>query len=190
MIKTLGYISGILMILSVIPYTRSILRLETKPQRMTWLIWTLLTVIAFFSQMSEGATWSLLLTGGDMVAILIVFILSFKYGVGGFRKIDIISLIGAVMSLLLWYITKEASLALFFIILTDFIGGTLTITKAWKDPQSENWIGWAMCGIGGLLGAISVGEWNFVLLAFPIFICLENSLIAFIVLFRKKVILA
>lgn len=188
MLKTLGYISALLMIFSVIPYSRSVLKLETKPQRMTWFIWSILIIIAFFSQLAEGASWSLFLTGGDMVAIFSVFFLSLKYGVGGFRKIDILSLVGAGLSLLLWYITKEASIALFFIILSDFIGGTLTISKAWKDPQSENWIGWAICGLAGLLGAISVGEWNFILLAFPIYVCLMNSLIAFIVLFRRKVV--
>lgn len=176
------------MMLSVIPYTRSIFKLETKPQRMTWLIWSVLTFIAFFSQLAKGGTWSLLLTAGDTIAILIIFILSIKFGVGGFRKIDIISLAGAICSLILWYITKEPAIALFLIILTDFIGANLTIQKAWRDPKSENWLGWAMCGIGGLLGTLAVGEWNFVLLSFPIYICLINSVIALIILYRKGVV--
>jgi hypothetical protein len=187
MSEILGYTSGIIMALSAIPYVRSILRLETKPQRTTWLIWSILTFIAFFSQMAKGGTWSLLLTAGDTIAILIVFVLSIKFGVGGFKKIDILSLAGAGVSLLLWYITNEPAVALFLIILTDFIGANLTITKAWRDPKSENWVGWAMCGVGGLLGTLAVGEFNFILMIFPAYICFINSLVAGIVLWRGRI---
>jgi hypothetical protein len=186
MLEIFGYISGLLFMFSVVPYVRSILKGNTKPQRMTWLIWTILVFIAFFSQLAKGATWSLLLTAGDAVTIVIVFIFSFKYGVGGFRKIDILSLIGALVSLLLWYLTKEPAIALFLIILIDLIGSNLTILKTWKNPETENWVGWAMCGVGGLFGILSVGSFNFILLAYPIYICLINSIMAIIVIFRKN----
>ena len=66
------------------------------------------------------------------------------------------------------------------------IGANLTIIKAWKNPETESWIGWAMCGLGGFLGALAVGKWDFILLVFPLYICLINSLMATIVLIRKK----
>ena len=186
MLEIFGYLSGSLMILSVIPYIRSILKGNTKPQRMTWLIWSILTLIAFFSQLAKGASWSLFVTGGDMIAILITFIFSVKYGVGGFRKLDILSLFGAGVSLLLWYLTNEPAVALFLIILIDIIGANLTIIKSWKNPETENWICWAMCGVGGLFGILSVGSLNFVLLSYPIYICLMNSILAIIVISRKR----
>jgi hypothetical protein len=187
MLEIFGYISGILFMFSAVPYVRSLLRGNTKPQRITWLIWTVLVFIAFFSQLAKGATWSLLLTAGDAVAIVIVYIFSFKYGVGGFGKMDIISLFGAGLSLILWYFTSEPAVALFLIILIDIIGSNLTVQKAWRNPETENWVGWAMCGVGGLFGILSVGSFNFILLAYPIYICLINSLMAVIVLGRKKV---
>jgi len=189
MLETLGYASGILMMLSVIPYARSILRGETKPQRMTWFIWTVLILIAFFSQLAKGATWSLLLTAGDAIAIIISFILSIKFGVGGLRKIDIISLCGAGVSLILWYLTKEPAVALFLIIIIDLIGANLTIIKTWKNPETENWVGWGICGVGGFLGVLAVGSFNFVLLSYPIYICLINTIMAVIILSRGKRVL-
>jgi len=186
MLEIFGYISGILFILSSVPYVRSILKGNTKPQRITWLIWTVLVFIAFFSQLARGATWSLLLTAGDAITIVIVYIFSFKYGMGGFRKIDIISLCGAGLSLILWYFTKEPAIALFLIILIDIIGSNLTIIKTWKNPETENWVGWAMCGVGGLFGILSVGSYNYILLAYPVYICFINSLMAIIVLLRKR----
>lgn len=186
MLEIFGYISAILMILSVIPYIRSILKGKTKPHRMTWLIWSILTIIALFSQWAKGGTWSLLLTAGDAIAIIIVFIFSFKYGVYGFRKIDIVSLVGAGASLLLWYFTKEPAFALFLIILVDLIGASLTVVKAWHNPETENWVGWAICAVGGFLGFLAVGELNFILLSYPIYICFINLVMAIIILARKN----
>lgn len=186
MLEFFGYTSGILMILSVIPYIRSILKGNTKPHRMTFLIWTILILIAFFSQLAKGASWSLLLTAGDGIAVLITFILSINFGVGGLEKMDIISLCGVGVSLILWYFTKEPAIVLFLIILIDLIGLNLTIIKTWKNPETENWVAWAMCGVGGFLGVLSVGNLNFILLAYPVYICLANSIMAIIVLIRGK----
>ena len=186
MLEIFGYISGILFIFSAVPYVRSILKGNTKPQRITWLIWTVLVFIAFFSQLAKGATWSLLLTAGDAITIVIVYIFSFKYGTGGFWEMDIISLLGAGLSLTLWYFTNEPAVALFLIIFIDIIGSNLTVQKAWKNPETENWVGWAMCGVGGIFGILAVGSFNFILLAYPIYICLINSLMAIIILGREK----
>lgn len=188
MLEIFGYTSGILFMLSVIPYVRSILKGDTKPQRITWLIWAVLVFIAFFSQLAKGATWSLLLTAGDAIAIIIVFIFSIKYGVGGFSKIDILSLVGAGLSLVLWYFTNEPAIALFLIIIIDLIGANLTFIKSWRNPETEYWFSWAMCGIGGFFGVLSVGNFNFVLLSYPLYIFLINSLMAVIILTRGKIL--
>ena len=63
MFQFLGLLSGVLSGGSYIPYLRDIFRHTTKPERASWLIWAVLGSIAFFSQLAEGATWSLWLTG-------------------------------------------------------------------------------------------------------------------------------
>lgn len=186
MLEFFGYTGGILMMLSVLPYAKSILKGETKPHRITWFIWTVLILIAFFSQLAKGASWSLLLTAGDAIAIIITFALSVKFGVGGFRKMDILSLAGAGVGLLLWYLTNEPAFALFLIILIDIIGLNLTVTKTWKNPETENWVAWAVCGVGGFFGILAVGSFNFILLSYPLYICIANSFVALIIVRRKS----
>ena len=48
--KIFGYISAFFAIASIFPYIRDILRLKTKPQRVTWFIYSVLGSISFFSQ--------------------------------------------------------------------------------------------------------------------------------------------
>jgi hypothetical protein len=186
MLEIFGYTGGVLMIISIIPYIRSILKGNTKPHRMTYFIWTILILIAFFSQMAKGGTWSLLLTAGDGVAVLAIFIISIKFGVGGLEKRDIISLFGVMISLFLWYLTKEPAIALFLIIFIDLIGLNLTIIKTWKNPETENLVAWAMCATGGFFGILAVGDYNFILLSYPVYICLANLSITFVIIFRRK----
>lgn len=186
MLEIFGYIGGVLMIISIIPYFRSILKGNTKPHRMTYFIWTILILIAFFSQMAKGGNWSLLLTAGDGVAVLATFILSIKFGVGGLEKRDIISMVGVIISLILWYLTKEPAVALFLIILIDLIGLNLTFVKTWKNPETENWVAWAMCATGGFFGVLAVGSYNFILLSYPVYICLANLSLTIVIISRKK----
>lgn len=137
MLLIFGYISAVLSIVMIIPYVRDILRHKTKPERGSWLIWSVLMFISFFSQMAKGATDSLWLTAGQTISVLTIFILSLKYGYGGLAKRDTKGLIGAGIGLVLWYLTKEAAIALIIVILVDGIGTYLSVIKSYEDPGSE-----------------------------------------------------
>src|SRR5665213_1725997 len=114
-----GYTAGILSAVCYIPYFRDILLRKTKPERASWLIWMVLGVIAFFSQLNKGATDSLWLTGIQTIGVVITFLLSLKFGVGGFTKNDYIALLFAALGLVAWYVTKEAAFALYIVIGID-----------------------------------------------------------------------
>jgi hypothetical protein len=186
MLEIFGYISAILSIVMIIPYIRDIFRLETKPERGSWFIWTVLGFIAFFSQLAKGATDSLWLTVGQTISVLIIFLLSLKYGYGGLGKRDIRALLGAGLGLILWYLTTEASFALIFVILVDSIGTLLTLMKSYKDPGSETLSTWVMSGTSGIFGMLAVGSFNLILLAYPFYIMLANYVIVAAILLGKR----
>ena len=184
--EILGLISGLIVTLAAVPYIRDILSRKTRPERATWFIWSVLLSIAFFAQVSKGAEWSLLLTAGDFAAVFSIFILSIKYGVGGTTKFDIWTLIGAGFGLILWYLTNEALIALCITIFIDFLAGLLTITKTYRDPYSETFLTYMLCSFGAFLSIFSVGEMNFSLLLFPIWICVINFSIGITIILRKR----
>ncbi len=187
MYQIFGYISGGLSIAMIVPYMRDIFLRKTTPERASWFIWTVLGFIAFFSQWAKGATDSLWLTAGQTVAVLVIFTLSIKYGVGGLTKRDIRALIAVGFGLVLWYITKEPAYALFLVILIDCIGTLLTLLKSYKDPDSETMSTWIMSGTSGLFGMLAVGSWNFVLLAYPLYIFIANySVVSAMILGKIK----
>jgi len=186
MLEFFGYTSALLSIIMIFPYVKDIYRLETKPERGSWFIWTVLGFIAFFSQLAKGVTNSLWLTGGQTASVLIISLLSIKYGYGGLEKRDLRALIGAGIGLILWYLTREASFALIFVILIDSIGTLLTLIKAYKDPGSETLSTWIISGTSGIFGVLAIGSFSPILLAYPLYIVLANYLIVGAILIGNR----
>jgi hypothetical protein len=186
MLQFFGYISAILSIIMIFPYIIDIFKKTTKPERASWLIWTVLGFIAFFSQLAKGATDSLWLTAGQTIAVLIVFILAIKYGVGGLTKRDIKALIVAGIGLLLWFLTNEALYALLIVIAIDSIGVFLTTIKANKDPKSETMSTWILSGTSGIFGALAVGSFDPVLLLYPTYIIVANYVVVGAIILGKN----
>ncbi len=182
-----GYLSGIVILLAFIPYLRDIFLGKTKPERASWLIWGILGSIALASQYAKGASFSLLFNGVQTFGDLFIFILAIRYGIGGFMKRDIFALIGVAIGLVLWYLTKEAALALLIVIFIDGTGTVLTIIKSYENPTTETMSAWILTALGGLLACIAVGKFNIILLAFPFYTFLANlGIIASIKLGLKK----
>lgn len=170
-----GYLAGIAILLSFLPYIRDIFKGKTRPERISWLIWAILGMIAFFSQLAKGASFSLIMTAAQALGDLFIFILAIKWGLGGFLKRDILALIGATLGLVLWYLTNDATVALIMVIFVDASGVVLTIIKSYKQPNTETISTWVLTFLAGLLAAVAVGSWNIILLSFPIYICLAGT---------------
>lgn len=186
MLAFFGYISAFLSIVCFLPYIRDIVRGKTKPQRTSWLIWSILGSTIFFSQLAEGGAYSLLLPGAKTLVAVCIFLLSVKYGMGGTSKFDRYALIAAAIGLIVWLATDNAVYAFTVAIIVDAIGGLLTIVKAYKQPETETLISWVLSGLAGVFAALAVGELNFFLLLYPVYIAFISFTIALAVVWRQQ----
>ena len=172
--QSLGLASGVLGAISYGPYLYDIARGQTRPERVTWFIWGVLGVIAFGSQISEGATHSLWPTAVQCLAIVVVLALAIPKGVGGFTRRDVAALLFAAAGLALWALTHNALLSLLIIVSVDFAGALLTLGKAYRDPSSETLCTWAMSAVAWLCASAAVGRLDFSLLVYPIYLAAVN----------------
>lgn len=187
MFQILGILSGLASAICHLPYIRDTIFNKTKPERATWLIWSVLGSIAFLSQLAKGATNSLWLPFFDTLGVVVIFFLSIKFGVGGLIKRDIVALVVAFLGLILWWFFQEAALALILVIIIDVAGAIPTIIKSYKNPESETLSTWILSSLSGFLGMLAVGSINPVLLVYPIYIWLINLITAgTIILGRRK----
>lgn len=166
--------SGVIIVAGAPPYVYDILKGKTKPQRTTWFIWSVLGLIAFISQVKLGAHWSLLFSGLDAAGSIAVYLLSLKYGVGGWTKLDKIALGIAAIGVIISLIARSPTVALWGVVLADISGAALTVRKTYSDPSSETAITWFFVGTSSLFGALSVGKWDFALLLYPLYLTAGN----------------
>jgi len=166
-----GIASGILSSFAYIPYIVDTIRRRTQPQRASWLIWSVLGSVAFVSQVYEGATDSLWFAGVQVSGTLLVFVLSIWVGIGSYlSRTDYLILFTALMGLVLWYFTDTAAYMLAITISISLLGGVPTVTKAYRDPDSETLITWIASLIASVCALLSVGKVNLIILAYPLYL--------------------
>jgi hypothetical protein len=170
MAKWFAIASGLMVLIGAPFYLFDILKGKTKPERTTWLIWSIQGLIAFGAQFKLGAHWSLLYVGLEALGNIIVYLLALRFGVGGWHLRDKYALVIAAIGVIASVALKDPVLALFGVVLADFAGVALTLRKAYLDPSSETALTWFALGISSALAAASVGHWYFQLLLYPIYL--------------------
>lgn len=173
-----GLVSAVLSTFAYLPYIRDTLMHRTQPQRASWLIWSMLSMIAFWSQVYEGATDSLWFSGAQSGGTVIVFVLSIWLGVGGFlNRRDALVLLLAAGGLVAWYFTETAVYALAVTISISLLGGMVTVSKAYWHPESETLSTWVWCFAASIFAILAVGQVDWVILAYPLYLFALNGAI-------------
>lgn len=183
-----GLLSGLLSAYAYIPYIADTASGKTQPQRASWLIWSVLGSIAFFSQLHEGAGFSLWFAGVQVSGTIIVFILSIAFGSGKFlNPSDFVILAIAGAGLILWFFTETAAYALLITISISLLGGIVTVLKAFRKPKSETMTTWAMSLFASVCAILSVGKADLILMAYPLYLFALYSAIVLAMLIRKLI---
>lgn len=186
----LGVLAVLLNSIGYYPYVRDILRGKVKPQRMTWGIWTILASIIAVNQIVNEGGWSSLFFVSTSILVLTTFLLSLKYGIGGFEKLDIICCIFAFALFIYWATQKDTRISTLIAVNIDLIAVIPTIIKTFKLPDTESYPQWMLAGIGGLLSLLAVPKLDWVLLIYPAYIFVANYIIVGTKYFRERKILS
>lgn len=187
-LRLFGCISALLSICSFLPYIRDTLAGRTRPHRASWLIWSVLSSIALASQVFEGATISLWFAGIQVTGTVIIFALSIRRGYGGYCSLGdgcVMGLAGG--GLALWALTDTAAYALAITISVSLLGGVVTAIKAYRHPESETLATWVTCCLASWFAILSVGEANWVLIAYPAYLFTLNGAIVLAVMLGRAV---
>lgn len=180
------YLSIIFGLITPIIAIRSIFKGEYKPQRITRLIFLILSLlfVGTLSELENGIAIALAFVG--TFANIIIFTLSLKYGMGGYSREDILVFVLAMISLLVWKTTNNPALGLMFSLLTDFLGLLPTIVKSYKQPYTEAPLFYLSDTIAAFFSFIAVGSLVLTDIAYPMYLLLANGgLLALLVLRRR-----
>lgn len=167
---TLGITSGI-------PYVVDTLKGKVKPERISWLLWTLLGATYLVTSILEDG--AVLFQLGQLILPAVILVLSIKYGVGGKSRLDRYSLAVALLAFILLLVTGDALLSLALALTVDAIGAALTIRKVIIDPASESRVFWVMNFFAALFAMLSLDTFTIETVAFPIYLLVLTAFLAF-----------
>jgi hypothetical protein len=152
----------------------SIFKGEFKPHRITRLILLINISIIFFSLLLLGDITAVWLSGVQLLLGLIIFVLSFKYGVGGQSKSDFLILFLAFVIIIIWQTSNDSLLALNLSILLDLVGFIPPIYKCFVKPYSEDPKFYLSDTIAGLFSFLALTTFSWNSAVFPIYVFLIN----------------
>jgi hypothetical protein len=185
LVPILGLAAALVAIADTIPYVRDTLRGTTTPHRGSWLIWSLLSVLVFFSQRADGASWSLVAAGMQANLNGFVFVLAVRRGVGGVSFADRIMLAIAAGGALGWVVAGEPFVATACVVVADLLGFAMMAPKAYREPESETLATFALASVSAALATAAVGAADPALVVYPIYMCVANLGIALLIHRRR-----
>lgn len=180
-----GQIAGILSLAAFFPYIISILKGRTRPNRATWIIWTAVGFMLGASYYSSGARETMWVPVSYIVGPFTTVIFSLKYGEGGWTKFDRMCLAGAGISVVLWWLSGSALIALLINLFIDFLGALPTIRKVCFDPRGESKPAWFLFFAGNTANMFAMEKWTFAIAVYPVWMFLGSGAIAALVFFPK-----
>lgn len=193
MLQYIVFIGAAAQLIGIFFYIRETVRGETKPNRVTWLMWSVAPLIGTVAALAAGVRWAVLPVFVAGFAPFLVFIASFTTP-KAYWKLEIFDYVcGAlsILALILWGITKEPLIAILLSIASDGFAAVPTFIKSWKYPNTETVEVYTAGLFNALTSFFALKTFGISELAFPIYLVFLNSLlITFIYKARLKKIIA
>lgn len=185
--KTVLVILGIaITVISPLPYIKDISRNKTKPSVITWLIWTVLASSGFAIQLIGGGGLGSYVLGCTALLNAVILVLTLRQSKYHVSRFDMTILSLALVSLVLWRLTKSAHLSAILITFTMAMGYIPTYRKSFAVPEHETASLFFLSAIKQLVGIAALSAYNTLTLLFPGFLVLANLGLTTVILIRRQ----
>lgn len=182
----IGVLATIIALVSYVPYFRDIVAHRTKPHAFTWLIWGVLTTIAFVGQLYGHAGPGAWVTGFTALVCIAIAVIAAFSGTREIVPLDWIALGGAAVALSLWFLTRGPLLSVILITIIDNLGFVPTLRKSYSRPHEETMSTFALSGFKWVLGLIALEHFTLITALFPLAIVVASWLFVVMLLVRRR----
>lgn len=165
------YIGILLNFIGSSGYLIGTLKGQIKPNKITFLLWSIAPLIAFAAQTFQGVGVQSIMTLSVGLFPLAILLASFvnKKAYWKTNKFDISCGLLSIVGLILWQITHIGNIAILFSIIADGFAALPTIMKAYTHPETESSWPWLASSISGILTLLTITNWQFATYGFPLY---------------------
>ncbi|MBV9159477.1 MAG: hypothetical protein JO019_02680 [Candidatus Kaiserbacteria bacterium] len=167
-------------------YFKDIFRGRTQPHLYTFLIWVIVTSIVFAGQVVAGGGAGAWATGVTAFLQIVTLALCFKYGTKDITRVDALFLIGALLSIIPWLMTKDPLWSVVLASTIDAFAMGPTIRKTWRAPMSESLLSWLVAEGKYVTEIPALSVYSVTTLIYPLQAVSMNAVLIIIMLLRRR----
>lgn len=179
-------VGALVQLWGILVYAKETWRGKTKPNRVTWFLWSLAPLIAFAAELSKGVGLKSLMTLSVGLGPLIILVVSFanKKSYWQLKPSDYLCGLLSIVGLILWLTLNEGNLAIIFSVLADGFAALPTLVKSFYHPETESEEAYTVAIVNAGITLLAIKTWTLANFAFPIYIFIVN--IIFVLFIRYK----
>lgn len=181
-----GALSLVLSAIAYAPYIMALLRRRIRPHLFSWIVWSLITLIAFLAQISGNAGPGAWAAGFSVICCVFIALCSFWLGEKKVTRFDWICFAFALFAIPLWRLTDDPRLSLILVLVIDSFAYAMTARKSWHDPYSENATVYLVDTIKYGLGILAIEHYALITLLFPVYIIVVEGGLGLLILARRR----
>ncbi len=168
-------------------YCRSIVLAPVTPNRVSWLLWAVIPLVATFIALRDGAGWAALpvFAAGLAPTIVLLFAIGRKSGTWHFTPFSILCLVISLIALVIEFF-GYGIVAVIAVLIAELAASLPTIHKAWRHPETESALTYFFSMTSAATALIALETWAFVQAAFPALVVTLMLIIALTILLRKR----
>lgn len=171
-----------------IPYLLQVVRGTVKPHPFTWILWTVLTFIIFFAQLSEQAGPGAWGTGVVALLCLGIVLVTIKNGFRGIKRSDFLTFFAALLAIPLWVITENPMLSVILVTAIDLLAFIPTFRKSWSKPFEEAVYLYGLNVARHCLSLFALMNISIATALFPFSLMLANAALVVFLLWRRSLL--
>lgn len=177
--QSLVFVGAFGALIAAIQYIRLMLKGKVRPNRVTWLMWSIAPLIATSAELTRNVGLAILPVFMNGFCPLLVFLFSLKTRKAYWKLTAFDYACGflSALALVLWILTKTPDIAILFAIASDGLAATPTVKKAWLHPKTESFEPYIMGAFSGATAFGVITSWIFSAYAFPAYLIFINVLI-------------
>ncbi len=180
------FVGTLIGVVGAVAYLIDVVKGKIRPNRVSFLLWSIAPFIAFAAQIKQGVGLESLMTFSTGFLPFLTFGASFvnKKAEWKVTSFDLVCGFLSIVGLILWLITKVGNIAIFFSIVADGLAAVPTIVKSYKYPDTELAWPWLATVFGVVLTLLTIKELTFANSGFIVYILLVNTFIFGLIQFR------
>lgn len=183
--KKFIYISIFLAVVGSIFYIYDILKGDTKPNKVSFLLGALVPLSIFFGQKQGSGGIQTIYTLTISACFFLIVIASFlnKKSYWKITKLDICCAALVIISMIMLFLTKTPLLVITLSIAADFLATTPLFSKLYKYPETETFISYGLDTLAAFIVLLTVKDWLFTNYVFAVYSLIISLLLSSLLFF-------